>query len=500
MKSNLLDMRGISKAFPGVQALDNVDFSLKHGEIHALIGENGAGKSTLANVLSGAFLPDAGTITIEGEEHVIPNPRTADLLGISMIHQEINLIPYLTVAQNIFLGREFTHAGFGIINNKKMNVEAAKHLKLLDISIPPDTLVGNLSVSEQQIIEITKAISKNTKLLILDEPTAALTIRETESLFQVLRNLKEKGVGMIYVSHRMEEIFNISDRITVLRDGKLVGSRNTVETNNNELVKMMVGREIINHYPQWKFSQEDKKVKLEVKNLNVKDKLKDISFELHSGEILGIAGLMGAGRSELAKSLFGVEKIESGTIRIDNMPVSIRSPKNAIDLGIALVVEDRKDEGLVLMSSLQNNIDLPNMDKITRFSVVKEKESTKLSRKAVDDLSVKTSSIKELTNALSGGNQQKVVIGKWLARNPQILILDEPTRGVDVGAKSEIYEIIIDLAKSGVAIIMISSDLPEVLNIPNRILVMHEGQITGEYLQKEATQEKIMLSATGASA
>ncbi|MDD4761287.1 MAG: sugar ABC transporter ATP-binding protein, partial [Bacteroidaceae bacterium] len=344
-----------------------------------------------------------------------------------------------------------------------------------------------------------KAISRNTKLLILDEPTAALTIKETQSLLKVLASLKAQGVGMIYVSHRMEEIFDISDRVTVLRDGQLVGTRNTDETDDNELVKMMVGREIINHYPHWEYNSKNKNIKLKVENLNVKNKLKDISFELYDGEILGIAGLMGAGRTELAKSLFGVENIESGKIWIDGKPVSINSPKDAIDLGISLVVEDRKDEGLVLISSSQNNINLPNMDLISRFSIVNEKDSVELSNKVVEDLSVKTSSIKVNVNTLSGGNQQKIVIGKWLARNPEILILDEPTRGVDVGAKNEIYEIIIRLAKKGVAIIMISSDLPEVLNIPNRILVMHEGEITGEFSKEEATQEKIMLAATGVS-
>lgn len=500
MENNLLDMKNISKFFPGVKALDNVAFSLKHGEIHALIGENGAGKSTLVNVLSGSYLPDQGTITIEGKEHVVSNPRTGEKLGISMIHQEINLVPYLTIAQNIFLGREFTYGKSSIINTRKMNKEAARYLELLDISISPDTLVGNLSVSEQQIIEIAKAISKNTKLLILDEPTAALTIKETQSLFKVLASLKAQGVGMIYVSHRMEEIFDISDRVTVLRDGKLVGTRNTNETNDNELVIMMVGREITNHYPHWEFNAHNKNVKLKIENLHVKDKLKDISFELHEGEILGIAGLMGAGRTELAKSLFGVENIESGKIWIDGEQVSINSPRDAIDLGISLVVEDRKDEGLVLMSSSQNNINLPNMDIVSRFSFVNEKNSVQLSSKVVEDLSVKTSSIKANVNTLSGGNQQKIVIGKWLARNPKILILDEPTRGVDVGAKNEIYEIIIRLAESGVAIIMISSDLPEVLNIPNRILVMHEGEISGEFSKEEATQEKIMLAATGVSA
>lgn len=497
MNGNLLQMRNISKSFPGVKALDDVEFSLHHGEVHALVGENGAGKSTLMKILSGIYIEDSGTIMVNGKQHTISTPNMAEDLGIAIIHQELSLIKDLTIAENIFLGCEFKYGKTNFINTRLMVEESNKYLKFLDIDIDPNTVARNLSVGEQQMVEIAKALSKQAKILVLDEPTAALTTPEIESLFKIIASLKEKGVGMVYVSHRMEEIFMISDRITVLRDGRYVATKNTKDTDMQELVKLMVGREITDYYPKWDPPKDKLKEKMRIENLNVEGKLKDISLTVNSGEILGIAGLMGAGRTELAKSLFGIEKPSRGKIWIDGKETQIKNPKDAIEQGISLVTEDRKDEGLVLISSCQDNIALPNMNKISRLGFVSESKLKQLSTSTIDNLSIKTSDVSQTVDNLSGGNQQKVVIGKWLATNPQILILDEPTRGVDVGAKKEIYEIMVELAESGVAIIMISSELPEVLGMSNRILVMHEGRIMAEFDRMEATQEKIMFAATG---
>ncbi|SFK67052.1 sugar ABC transporter ATP-binding protein [Brevibacillus centrosporus] len=495
MSAYLLEMKGINKSFPGVKVLSDVQLNLKSGELVALMGENGAGKSTLMKILGGIYERDAGTIIVKGETQEKMTPDIASSRGIAIIHQEMNLIPHLSVMENIFLGREYTYGKSGIVNWRKMRQETKRWLDQLAIKLDPDTLVGDLSVGQQQMIEIAKALSMQADILVLDEPTAALTNREIDALFDMIASLKEKGVGMIYISHRMEEIFQVSDRITVLRDGQYVGTVETAETNLDELVKMMVGREITDRFPKVEVQLGGERLRVE--NLNVKDKLSNISFSIKSGEIVGVAGLMGAGRTELAKALFGLEKVREGQILVDGKPVRVTRPIDAISAGIALVTEDRKEEGLVLSLSVRENISLPNLQKVSSLGVMKPRDEQVLSNDAIQRLFIKTAGGEQIVGSLSGGNQQKVVIGKWLAKKPKILILDEPTRGVDIGAKKEIYDIMNRLAQDGVAILMISSELPEVLGMSDRVLVMHEGRITGEFTREEATQEMIMRAATG---
>jgi ribose transport system ATP-binding protein len=495
MSAFLLEMKDISKSFPGVKVLDHVQLNLKSGELVALMGENGAGKSTLMKILGGIHERDAGSIVIKGEMQEKMTPDIASSKGVAIIHQELNLIPHLSVMENIFLGREFTYGKSGFVNWRKMRQEAQRWLDQLAIRIDPDTLVGELSVGQQQMIEIAKALSMQADILVLDEPTAALTNREIEALFEVIASLKQKGVGMVYISHRMEEIFQVSDRITVLRDGQYVGTVETAETDLDELVKMMVGREITDRFPKAEVAWGEERLRVE--NLSVKGKLSNISFSVRSGEIVGVAGLMGAGRTEMAKALFGLERVQEGQIFVDKQPVRISRPIDAISAGLALVTEDRKEEGLVLSLSVRENIVLPNLEKVSSFGVMKPGTEQQLSDDAISRLFIKTAGGEQIVSSLSGGNQQKVVIGKWLATKPKILILDEPTRGVDIGAKKEIYDIMNRLAGEGVAILMISSELPEVLGMSDRVLVMHEGRITGEFTREQATQESIMHAATG---
>ncbi|WP_400162714.1 sugar ABC transporter ATP-binding protein [Brevibacillus sp. TJ4] len=495
MSDSLLEMKEISKSFPGVKVLNNVQLSLSGGELLALMGENGAGKSTLMKILGGIYERDSGTIVVKGAVQENMTPDLASKLGIAIIHQELNLIPHLSVMENIFLGREFTYGKSGFVNWRKMRHETKYWLEQLGIEMDPDVLVGDLSVGQQQMIEIAKALSMQADILVLDEPTAALTNREIEALFQVIASLKEKGVGMIYISHRMEEIFQVSDRITVLRDGQYVGTVRTAETTMDELVKMMVGREITDRFPKVEIEQGAERLRVE--NLSVKGKLSGISFSVKGGEIVGVAGLMGAGRTEMAKAIFGLEDIQQGDIYVDGQHVRINRPIDAIRAGIALVTEDRKEEGLVLSLPVRENISLPNLANVSSVGVLKPKAEQELSDETIRRLLIKTAGGEQIVGSLSGGNQQKVVIGKWLATKPKILILDEPTRGVDIGAKKEIYDIMNQLAQSGVAILMISSELPEVLGMSDRVLVMHEGRITGEFTREEATQESIMHAATG---
>ncbi|KZE75102.1 D-ribose transporter ATP-binding protein [Paenibacillus elgii] len=495
MTTYLLEMNDISKSFPGVRVLDKVTFNLTGGEVHALMGENGAGKSTLMKILGGIHRRDGGTVILKGTPCEIASPSMAQSLGIAMIHQELNLIPHLTVMENIFLGREFTYGRSGMINWGKMRQESVRFLSQLGLAIDPGIIAGELSVGQQQMIEIAKALSMNAEILVLDEPTAALTDREIEALFTVIESLKAKGVGMIYISHRMEEIFRICDRVTVMRDGHTVGTDRVADTNIDKLVKMMVGREIKDRFPKIDVSVGEPK--LEVNGLSLPGKLQDISFAVRSGEIVGIAGLMGAGRTELAKALFGVTPARQGEIRVDGRPVAIRKPVDAIRAGIALVTEDRKDEGLLLNLSVKDNISLPNLKDVSSFGFVSRSKETGISDRLISQLLIKTPNSEQKVGSLSGGNQQKVVIGKWLETNPQVFILDEPTRGVDIGAKKEIYDLMNQLISRGVAILMISSELPEVLGMSDRILVMHEGRIAGEFARGEATQEKIMHCATG---
>jgi len=495
MAEMLLEMKEIDKSFPGVKVLQNVQFSLNSGELHALMGENGAGKSTLMKILNGIYSKDNGTIIVKGKPEEITSTKVAEGLGISIIHQELNLIPYLSIMENIFLGREFKLGKTPFVNWKKMRSEAERYLKQLGMDLDPRTIVEELSVGQQQMVEIAKALSMQADILVLDEPTAALTDREIEKLFEVIAALKAKGVGMIYISHRMEEIFQISDRITVLRDGKYIGTRKTKETDMDELVRMMVGRDINDRFPKIEITPGEERLRVE--GISLGQKLRDISFSVRSGEILGLAGLMGAGRTEVAKVLFGVTPATQGKIFIDGKEATIRKPIDAIGAGIALVTEDRKHEGLILSLSIRENLSLPNLAKLSVSGFMKRSKESVLSEETIEKLHIRTPHAEQVVGALSGGNQQKVVIGKWLATKPKILILDEPTRGVDIGAKKEIYDLMNQLAKEGVAILMISSELPEVLGMSDRIIVMHEGRVTAELSREEATQERIMHAATG---
>lgn len=486
-----LEMKGIVKEFPGVKALKNVDFSLRKGEIHALLGENGAGKSTLMKVLSGVYAKDAGEIILDGHVVEFSGPREAQHLGIGIIHQELNLVPELTVMENIFLGREPHRLGF--IDKKSMYADAKEILCKLGSDIKPNALISELSIGAQQMVEIAKQLSQKTQILIMDEPTAALTEKETDNLFTIIRQLAANGVGIVYISHRMEELFALSHRITVMRDGSYVGTVNTAEVAFDHLVKMMVGRELTDRFPKEQVTVGEEV--LRVAGLNRTGVLHNISLSVHAGEIVGLAGLMGAGRTELARAIFGADPIDSGEILIDGEKVLIQSPADGIKAGIGLITEDRKHEGLVLSMSVGENISLAALKSVCQKTFIKNAVERNLIEQHISNLNIRTPNAAKEVKGLSGGNQQKVVIAKWLSNNPKVLIMDEPTRGVDVGAKAEIYHIMNMLVKEGVGILMISSELPEILGMSDRILVMSRGEITGELNVAEATQEKIMAFA-----
>jgi D-xylose transport system ATP-binding protein len=499
----VIEMRSIIKDFPGVRALNNVTFKVKKGEIHALCGENGAGKSTLMKILSGVYPYGTyeGDIVVDGEVKRFNNTRDSENAGIAIIYQELTLVKYMTVGENIYLGNEPIKNG--IIDWNKVYADAAKLLKELHININPRTKVMNLGVGMQQMVEIAKALSKNAKILILDEPTSALTEAETELLFKILLDLKQRGVTCIYISHKLDEIFHIADTVTVLRDGSTVCTDCVADMTEDKIITAMVGRELTEQFPRVEHTAKD--VVMEIRNYTVYDpdipdkKLIDnVSFEIRRGEILGLAGLMGAGRTELASSIFGgFSARREGEVYINGEKVDIKTPIDAINNGIAYLSEDRKRYGLVLLMDIAENIALPNYGKISRFSVIDNNKKIKYANSYVKELNIKTPSITQKAANLSGGNQQKVVIAKWLMSEPKVLILDEPTRGIDVGAKHEIYNIMNKLVDQGVAIVMISSELPEILGMSDRILVMHEGKFTGEFNHKEADQEIIMRAATG---
>ncbi|MBP1962809.1 sugar ABC transporter ATP-binding protein [Paenibacillus aceris] len=494
-------MNQISKTFGMVKALKEVDLELHHGEVMALLGENGAGKSTLMNILCGATSNYEGEIRINGQPVQISSPTVASKHGVVKIHQELQLVPELTVAENIFLGREERNH-FGFIDYKMMNAKAQTYMKILDLTVPPQQQVKRLRIGEQQLVEIAKALSLDAKILIMDEPTTALSKHETEKLFQVVKQLSAKGVSIIYITHRMEEIFELSDRVVVLRDGSFVGAVATVETNHNELVRMMVGRSFAELFPHRDF-RKGKEV-LRVENLsfhppitNGKRKLKEVSLTLHQGEILGISGLLGAGRSELFECLFGLHVRRcTGNVYIHQQQVMIKNPRDAIDKGLAFLTEDRKGQGLVLGRSIGENMSLPLLDKFSRLTFMMTKQEKVVWDEQIRSLSIKAPSYATQAKQLSGGNQQKVIIGKWLLSKPMILLLDEPTRGIDVNAKAEIYEVIHQLARSGMGILLISSDMPEILGLSDRILTICEGRITGEFMRAEATEEKLLKAAT----
>ena len=497
MSGFLVEMHGINKAFPGVQALSDCHFNLKAGEVHALVGENGAGKSTLMKILCGVYTKDTGRIIYKGEEINVRSPRMAQDYGIAMIHQELNLMPHLTVAQNIFIGREPLIRFNFVLDDRQINQQAEELLHSLNLKINPRTRVIDMTVARQQMVEITKALSYNSEVLIMDEPTASLTDTEIEELFRMINHLRERGVGIVYISHRLEELFRISDRITVMRDGQFIETLPTTEVKIDKIISLMVGRTIYESEPEIPEAR-DENVVLAVRDLNRSNELYDVNFELRRGEILGFAGLMGAGRTEVARAIIGADPVDSISLEVSGRPVRIKSPADAVRHGIGYLSEDRKRYGLVTGMDVATNGALASMKRFLRFFNIVTNDSSIQQEAArhVKALDVRTPSVKQKARFLSGGNQQKVVIAKWLTADTDILIFDEPTRGIDVGAKSEIYRLLNDLARQGKSIIMISSELPEILRMSHRIVVMCEGRITGVLDASEADQEAIMRLAT----
>ncbi|MDF2632362.1 MAG: D-ribose transporter ATP-binding protein [Caproiciproducens sp.] len=493
MGEYIAELNHINKSFPGVKALDDVSFNLRSGEVLALLGENGAGKSTLVKILSGVYTKDDGEIKIFDQVIEDLTPRKAQELGVAIIHQELNMCAHLSVAENIFLAREKTHSG--ILSNREMNKEAEAILARLNIDIDPTTIVGDLAVSKQQMVEIAKALSTNAKILIMDEPTSALTSNEIDDLFIIIRKLKAEGCGIVYISHRLEELQNIIDRVIIMRDGKYITSMNYEDTTMSEIISNMVGREIKEKFPRVT-CERGKKI-FEVKNLNAGKMVRDINLDLYEGEIVGIAGLMGAGRTETTRAIFGADPKVSGRIFVDGKEVAINKPMDAIRAGIVLAPEDRKKDGLCVKLSVQDNIALPNLDLLcNKIGVVDRKKERTMADKAVKSLSIKLVNTDMNAGTLSGGNQQKVVVAKWLARNSRVVMFDEPTRGIDVAAKVEIYNLMNELKKQGIGVLFVSSEMPEVIGISDRVLVMCDGKITGELATEEATQDLILQYAT----
>ncbi len=492
----LVLMEGIEKTFPGVHALSQCQFELRSGEIHALVGENGAGKSTLMKVLAGVYNKDAGRIVYKGKEVEIHNPRAAQHLGISMIHQELNLMPHLTVAQNIFIGREPRRSVPFMLDDKAINEQAQQLIAMMRLNLDPRTKVADLTVAKQQMVEIAKALSFKAEVLIMDEPTAALTNLEIDELFRIIRDLRATGVGVVHISHRLEELKQISDRVTVMRDGRYIDTVKTQEATIDLIISMMVGRTIYESTPEVP-EKPSEEIVLAVKNLKRANVLRDVSFNLKKGEILGFAGLVGAGRTEVARAVFGADRVDAGEVYVQGEKVHIKSPNDAVKHGIGYLSEDRKRYGLALGLDVEENIVLAAFKKfLGKIGWVNRSKMRTTAQHFVDALTIKTPGLQQKVKNLSGGNQQKIVIGKWLAADTRILIFDEPTRGIDVGAKSEIYRLLNDLAQQGKSIIMISSELPEILRMSHRVIVMCEGRVTGEFNIADATQEKIMQHAT----
>jgi ABC-type sugar transport system ATPase subunit len=488
----LLEMEGIQKAFPGVQALKGVRLDLHRGEVLAVVGENGAGKSTLIKVLAGVHAPDAGSIRIEGEEYRFANPLDAQRAGIAVIYQEFNLIPALTVRENILLGHEHTRIGFFSRPEETAAVEAL--FTRMNVRIDPHAVCSTLSVAQQQLVEIAKALSLGARILVMDEPSATLTNQEVDTLFAIIRDLQRQGIGVIYISHRLDEIFAIADRVTVLRDGAYIDTRHVREVDREGLIERMVGRSIDNEFP--KVRRPVGEVRLEVRGLAASLDAPGVSFAIHRGEVLGLTGLVGAGRTELARLIFGADRVAKGEVWLDGRPLRIRSPREAIREGICLLTEDRKAQGLVLGLSSRENFALPNLGHWSRRGFIARKEERQHFGRYVESLKIKLSHQDQLVRNLSGGNQQKVLLARWLESNSDVVIFDEPTRGIDVGAKYEIYLLMNELAAAGKAILMISSELPEVLGMSDRVLVMHEGRISGEIADVgRATQEEVMALA-----
>ena len=493
MNDIIVSMHDICKSFPGVKALDHVDFELRSGEVMALLGENGAGKSTLMKVLSGVYTRDSGDMEIQGKAYGNLTPKQAQAAGVAIIHQELNMCRHLTVAENMFLGREKVRGV--VLNQREMEAEAAEVLGRLKIDISPRTVVGDLPISKQQMVEIAKALSMDARILIMDEPTSALTAREIEDLFRIIRDLRATDHGIVYISHRLEELQHIVDRVTIMRDGQYIATMNFADTTIDQIITHMVGREIKEKFPRVT-CEKGKKI-FEVKNLNAGRMVRNVSFSLYEGEIVGFAGLMGAGRTETTRAIFGIDPKQSGQIFLDGKEIFIHSPMDAIRQGVVLAPEDRKKDGLCTKLSIRHNIALPNLDLLcNRLGVVSHGKENAMCERAVKNLQIKTPSVDVDAANLSGGNQQKVVVGKWLARDSRVVIFDEPTRGIDVAAKVEIYHLMNQLKKQGIAVMFVSSELPEVLGIADRVIVMCDGQITGEVMARETTQNEILTLAT----
>lgn len=489
-----IEMKNIEKFFGTNQVLFDAGIDIVPGEVHALMGENGAGKSTMMNILTGVHEKTAGKITINGEEKYFDGPKDAENHGISFIHQELNVLPDMTIEENLFLNKEIKKM-FGLVDAKEMRKQSVELLNRVGLNVSPDTVLSKLSVGSQQLIEICKALMTNAEVIIMDEPTAALSDAESRKLFEIIAKLKEEDVSIIYISHRMEEIFEISDRITVMRDGRYIKTLNKVDTNNAEIVKLMIGRELTEQFPGRHTDIGD--VRFEIKGYTDDDLLEDVSLNVRAGEILGVSGLMGAGRSELMHAIFGDRKLTAGETYLDGERITVSSPKEAMNHGIALVNEDRKTQGLLLDKSIRENITIANFDELSKNGMIKEKMEKDVVESSSKMFNIRAENIETLIKNLSGGNQQKAFIAKWVLTNPKLLILDEPTRGVDVGSKAEIYSIMNDLTKQGISIIMVSSDLPEVIGMSDRVAVMHEGKLQGIIDKEIADQENIMTLATG---
>ena len=489
-----IEMKGIDKAFGSNQVLKDAGFLLRDGEVHAPMGENGAGKSTLMKILTGVYTKDAGTIFVDGQEVSYKNPQEAEKAGIVFIYQELNVLFDLTVEENLFMGKEITKK-FGVCDKKAMRAKAQEVMDRMGVKIPVNAVMSDLSVGQQQMVEICKALMVDAKVIIMDEPTAALTQSETEALFKVMNSLREKGVSIVYISHRMEEIFELCDRITILRDGQYIGTRNICDITMDDVVQMMIGREIGERFPKRESTIGEEVFRVE--GLTHEKLFRDVSFSVCAGEVLGVSGLMGAGRTEIMQAIFGNLPVVSGKIFIEGKEVSIKNPRQAIAAGIGFITEDRKTEGLLLEKSIAENIELANLNKVSKNSVLSRKKGAELVKHGIDEFRIKCFGPEHECGNLSGGNQQKVVLAKWIYTDPKILILDEPTRGVDIGAKKEIYNVINEMAAKGVAVIMVSSELPEVLGMSDRIMVVHEGHITGIIDAEGADQAKVMTLATG---
>ena len=491
-----IEMKGICKSFGTNQVLKDAGFYLQDGEVHALMGENGAGKSTLMKILTGVYTKDAGTVLVDGQEVSYKNPQEAEKAGIVFIYQELNVLFDLTVEENLFMGKEITKK-FGVCDKKAMRAKAREVMERMGVNIPVNAVMSDLSVGQQQMVEICKALMVDAKVIIMDEPTAALTESETEGLFAVIESLRKKGVSIVYISHRMEEIFRLCDRITILRDGMYIDTRYIKDITMDDVVQMMIGREIGERYPQRDVTIGEEVLRVE--GLTHQKFFKDVNFSVRAGEVLGVSGLMGAGRTEIMQSIFGNMPVVSGKVFINGEEVHIKNPRQAIAAGIGFITEDRKTEGLLLEKSIAENIEITNLKKVSKNAVLNKKAGKELVQKGIEEFHIKCFNAEHLCNNLSGGNQQKVVLAKWIYTDPKILILDEPTRGVDIGAKKEIYSVINDMAARGVAIIMVSSELPEVLGMSDRIMVVHEGHVTGIIDGKTADQAKVMTLATGGS-